>query len=398
MNSNAFQDLEKNIRSDPYNSVVFQAGSSLDIYLVGGYTRDLISGRGSSDRDYVVAGPMEGLLKEVTLATDGRLIELGGGALHRIVVRNGGTLDFTPLRGEIEKDLACRDFTINSIAWSPGKGWIDPTGGIDDLQRGLLRMVDGRNLVRDPLRILRAYRFAGEFSLEIDSATRTALRRFAVLISKTCSERITSEFFKILNLTEAPLTLEMMLGGGLLTSLISGPYRDLERQVKVLDKLYRKSYVSPLKYKFSEMFSQGLMYRGLLGLEMLLEGLPSHLFALSSKILKRIICIKRASEVVGLSGLRSLSREALFDLFEIAREAAPDFLLIRDLTAHLDALDEYRRIQREGLLTAEEVKSAIGIGQGAALGKAIRAVKEAEFAGHISTREAAFDFLRGPIA
>jgi tRNA nucleotidyltransferase (CCA-adding enzyme) len=395
MNSDALRNLEKNIRTDPYNSAVFQAGSSLDVYLVGGYTRDLISSRGSSDRDYVVAGPMEGLLKEVTRTTDGRLIELGA-ALRRIVVRNGGTLDFTPLRGEIEEDLASRDFTINSIAWSPGKGWMDPTGGIDDLRRGLLRMVACRNLVSDPLRILRAYRFAGEFSLEIEPATRAALRRFAVLISKTSSERITSEFFKILNLTTAPRALEMMLEDGLLTCLISRTYKDLERRVKVLYKLYLKSSGSTLKYKFKGMFSQGLMYRGLLGLEMLLEGLPGHLFALSCKILKRIIRLKGANELVGLSSVRSLSRETLFDLFEIAREAAPDFLLIRDLTAHLDALDVYKRIQKEGLLTAEQVKSAIGINQSAALGKAIRAVKKAEFAGLIASGEEALDFLRGP--
>ncbi len=397
MNANDLRDLEKKITTDPYNSAVFQAGSSLGIYLVGGYTRDLLSNRRSSDRDYVVAGPMEGLLREVTLATDGRLVELGGGALHRIVVRNGGTLDFTTLRGDIEKDLACRDFTINSIAWSPGKGWIDTKGGIDDLQRGLLRMIDVRNLVGDPLRILRAYRFAGEFSLEIEPATRAALRRFSGLISKASSERITSEFFKILNLTNAPRMLEAMLEGGLLTCLISSSGNDLERQVKVLHKLYLMSFRSSLKYKFKAMFSQGLTYRGLLGLEVLLEGLPAHLFALSDKILKKIMRLKRAGEIVGLWSGKPLGMEALFDVFEIAGDAAPDLLLIHDLTAHQGSLEEYERIQKEGLLTAEQVKSALGIDQGASLGKALRAVKEAEFAGRIATREEALDFLRGPI-
>ncbi len=394
MNSSALHDLGKKITTDPYNSLVFQAGRGVVIYLVGGYTRDLLSNRESSDRDYVVAGPMEGLLKEVTRATEGRLIELGGGALYRIVVRNGGTLDFTSLRGEIERDLSRRDFTINSIGWSLGTGWIDPKGGIDDLRRGLLRMIDARNLVSDPLRILRAYRFAGEFALEIEPATRRALRRLSVLISKASSERITSEFFKILNLSNAPRMVELMLEDGLLTCLISSPYKELEREVKVLDKLYLRSSGASLKYKFNAIFSQGLMHRGVLGLEVLLEGLPGHLFALSGKILKRIISLKRAAEIVGLRSLKSLSREALFDLFEIAGEAAPDFLMINNLTAHLTALEEYGRIQKEGLLAAAQVRSAIVTDQGAALGKAIRALKEAEFTGRIATEKEALDFLR----
>jgi tRNA nucleotidyltransferase/poly(A) polymerase len=388
------QHLRRNIMVDPYNSVVFQVGSGLEIYVVGGYLRDLLAGRRSRDRDYVVEGPMEGLVKEVTRATDGTLIELGGKGLCRIVVKNGETLDFTPLRGDIEKDLACRDFTINSIAWSPRTGWIDPKGGIDDLDRGLLRMVDERNLRSDPLRILRAYRFAGEFSFEIEPATRTALRKLSSLISSTASERITSEFFKILNLKSASHTVEMILRDGLLPRMISSPYRDLDRQVKGLHKLNRRSSQASLKYRFEVIFSQGLTYRGLLGLEVLLEGLPVHLFALSGKITRRMIHLKRASEVLEAASLSSSSREVLFEIFEIAGEAAPEFLLIRDLMAYVDALEEYERIQKEGLLTAEEVRSAIGIETGPALGNSIRAVKKAEFTGRISTAEEALDFLR----
>jgi len=390
------RDHGRKIIADPYNSIVFGAGGGLEIYIVGGFTRDLLSMRSSSDRDYVVRDSMEGLVAEVVRVTHGRLIELGGEGLRRIVLRDGVTLDFTPIRENIEKDLSSRDFTINAIAWSPRTGWIDPKGGMDDLSRGLVRMVDAGNLTADPLRILRAYRFSTELSFVIEPATRAALRRLPFLLSNASGERITSEFFRILNLNNAPHTIEMMLKDGLLSCMIILPYKDLERKVKALGDLCHRSLESLLKYGINpqEIFSQGLSRSALLSLEILLEGLPEHLFVLSSRIVRRISRLYKAGEYLVGAGPGSLDRQTLFDIFEASGDATPDFLLLRGRPESMDSFEEYLRIKKKGLLSGEEISSVLGVVSGRALGNAIRAVKKAQFVGLISTAEQASDFLK----
>lgn len=376
--------------------MVFRVAGDSDIYLVGGYTRDLLTGRSSPDRDYVVQGPMEGLAREVAGASGGRYVKLGHEGLHRVVLKGGVSLDFTPLRSDIERDLSLRDFTINSIAWSPRKGWIDPQGGKDDLQHGVIRMVSAQNLELDPLRILRAYRMAAELSFDIEPSTLSSLRALSFLVARTKGERITSEFFKILNLNNAPHMVRMMLEDGLLPYLIKMPCGELVRKVNVLDEVYLRCLDTDLKYKirYERVFSQGLRGGGLLGIQVLLENMPDHLLVLSSKIVKRIVRFKKAGELLGPCRPLTLNRETLFDLFEAAGESAPDFLLIRNMTAYWDDLQEYIRIRRKSLLSAADISAALGGVSGPALGKAIRAVKKAEFSGYVGRTADALEFVR----
>lgn len=388
--------MERNINTDPYNSLVFGAAGDAEIYLVGGYIRDLLANRESRDRDYAVSGSVRKLAEAVALATDGRLIPLGRAGMHRVVLKDGGTLDFSPLQDSIEKDLSRRDFTINAIAWSPKAGWIDPVKGRDDLGRGLIRMVNSANLELDTLRVLRAYRIAAELSFEIESETRSALRRFSSLIHKSKSERITSEFFKILNLSNASYAVEMALQDGLLPCLINSSYPDLERKVKAMHDLYRRSFESYLNFKIDlrEIFSQGLRRIGLMGLEVLLEGLPEHLFVLSMKITRNVIRIGRSGRLLDTHEPLSPAREVLFEIFETAAEASPELLMIRNLPQYAADFEEYRRIEKCTLLSAEQVSYVLGGVSGPAIGDAIRSLRKAEFMGDIKTPEDATAFLR----
>ena len=390
------EEAARQILNDPYNSLVFDAAHGIELYLVGGYTRNMLAGRTSRDRDYVFRGSVEGIVNQILPETQGRLIRLGREGLNRIVLRDGGTLDFTPLREDIQRDLALRDLTINSIAWSPSSGWIDPEGGMGDLERGLIKMVDPRNLTLDPLRLLRAYRFAAEFSFDIEPVTRSFLNKFSLLIRKTKSERITSEFFKILNLNNPANTIHESLADNLLPQLIRNTYGNLEPKVKALRNIYSLSSSTLLKYRIKEdeIFSQGLSHKGLLALEILLQGLPNHHFVLSSRILKRLSRLAKAEEFIGQQPLNELSRETIFEIFEAADDAVPDLLIIMGMSAHVFDLEEYRRIRRRALLTAEEVKSLLGAGPGPALGNALRSLRKAEFTGNITTAKDAALFLR----
>lgn len=109
----------------------------------------------------------------------------------------------------LEGDLLRRDFTINAMARDPiGGTIIDPYGGREDLERGLIRAVGDdpeRRFDEDPLRMLRAARFAAQFSFAIEPATAMAMRVRADTLAKISRERIRDEFTKLL-LTPSPST------------------------------------------------------------------------------------------------------------------------------------------------------------------------------------------------
>src|SRR5438105_9953509 len=103
--------------------------------------------------------------------------------------------------GEIEGDLARRDFTINAMAWDPlANDLRDPFGGTRDLQRKLLRAV-GEPLDRfreDGLRTLRAVRFASTLRLALDRRTEQAIPQALDVFAKVAWERVRDELSKLL--------------------------------------------------------------------------------------------------------------------------------------------------------------------------------------------------------
>jgi tRNA nucleotidyltransferase (CCA-adding enzyme) len=84
----------------------------------------------------------------------------------------------------VQEDLARRDFTVNAMAYNPKQGYIDPFGGQQDLQRGILRTVGNptERFSEDALRILRGVRFAVRFGLNPHPDTLLAMEQFAPLM------------------------------------------------------------------------------------------------------------------------------------------------------------------------------------------------------------------------
>ncbi len=158
--------INRKIKSDKYNSIILKSKKNLDIYIVGGYVRDILLGREGPDRDYAIRGDYSNFLKNIASRVNGKIFTIGKKNFHRIALKNGLMLDFMPVDNNIEHDLSVRDFTINSLAWSPERGIIDLHNGIDDLVKKTIRMVKIENLQNDPVRIVRAYRFADELSFK----------------------------------------------------------------------------------------------------------------------------------------------------------------------------------------------------------------------------------------
>lgn len=185
-------------------------GFSADI--VGGSVRDLLLGRSPDDYDITTTA----LPEEIKAAfADLRTIDTGikhgtvgillGGKVYETTTyrvdgeykdaRHPESVSFTR---DIVEDLARRDFTINSMAYSPKNGLTDPFHGQVDLANGIIRAV-GDPMLRfseDALRILRGIRFAATFGFEIEPMTATALREKASLLSSVSAERIYVELRK----------------------------------------------------------------------------------------------------------------------------------------------------------------------------------------------------------
>lgn len=120
----------------------------------------------------------------------------------------------------LREDLSRRDFTVNAMALDRDGTVIDPFGGREDLERGIIRCVGeaDRRFSEDALRMLRAVRFAAQLDFEIEENTAAALRRNARRAEKVSGERIKTELEKIL-LSPRPELAELLIEAGVLDHL-----------------------------------------------------------------------------------------------------------------------------------------------------------------------------------
>lgn len=364
-----------------------------DIFLVGGYIRDLlIKGTRSKDIDFVARRNVHSIVNNVSASLGGRVVELRKERMLRVVLAGGITLDFSRMQGDIGEDLGSRDFTINAMAWSPATGLIDPTGGLRDINKRVLRAISGQNLKNDPVRLIRAYRFASELEMTVSGATRGLIRQLAGKINESATERITLEFFKLLNSEKPSKALGQVLSDGILRHIIplsNSKLRSNIKSISSLDGIVEKTHV---KYILRE-FSQGLSIRGLLRLERLMIGAEpdNALFTLSADIRKRLQDTDRL--FMEFRKINKVNKYKRFELFSDARESARDLLLLTGNKALLDELKRFERIQTRGLIGADEIMATAGIGSGPRLGRLIQEMKRLQFSGELKTKQAARRWL-----
>jgi tRNA nucleotidyltransferase (CCA-adding enzyme) len=119
----------------------------------------------------------------------------------------------------IEHDLARRDFTVNALAYDPlGDRLVDPYGGMEDLNRRLLRAVGNpsERFSEDGLRVLRAARFAATLNFELEEKTRAAIGPSLESYRRVSAERIRDEWFKAMKAARPSRAFEIMRSEGLL--------------------------------------------------------------------------------------------------------------------------------------------------------------------------------------
>jgi poly(A) polymerase len=192
----------------------------LETYVVGGFVRDLLLTRPSQDIDIVCVGSGIGLAKAVAEAL--------GKAESLVVFKNFGTakvqwegweLEFVGARkesyrrdsrnpavedGTLQDDQCRRDFTINALAICLNNNlWgelVDPFEGVQDLKRRIIRtpLTPAKTFSDDPLRMLRAVRFAVQLAMDIAPDTLSAIQQHAERINIVSQERVIAELNKII--------------------------------------------------------------------------------------------------------------------------------------------------------------------------------------------------------
>src|SRR5208283_2714522 len=184
---------------DLFKEFALKKGIADNTYIVGGAIRDMLSGLETKDIDLVVPGDALEISKEFAQVSGGSFVLLDSKFAIARVVKDPVFLDISAMKGEsIAEDLAERDITINAMAqplceWPSTLHVIDPFGGREDLQSRVIRMVSERNLISDPLRILRIYRFSAALHGHIEMNTRRALNRLRALLNDVAIERIAEE-------------------------------------------------------------------------------------------------------------------------------------------------------------------------------------------------------------
>ena len=197
-----------------------------EAYIVGGCVRDSLMGTEPGDWDFctdALPDDMIGIFGSSGLCT------LDYGAKHGTVaaVLHGKAYEVTTYRIDggysdsrhpdavtftrsLEEDLARRDFTVNAMAYSEERGLVDPFGGREDLERGVLRCVGDpeKRFREDALRIVRAMRFCSKLGFAADRETKDAAIGNRALLHDISAERIRVEFVKTLRGSAARQALD----------------------------------------------------------------------------------------------------------------------------------------------------------------------------------------------
>ena len=321
-----------------------------EAWVVGGAVRDELLGRELVDLDIAVRDPRRAA-RAYAKRSGGAPFPLSErhGA-WRVALDGGRTVDFTPLPGSVEDDLATRDFTINAIARPLAGGEpVDPFHGQEDLDARRLRAVRKSVFDDDPLRLLRAVRLEDELDVRLDDETERLVRDHAELVTRPAGERIVAE----------------------LRRLSAGGYRRLDELGlleplggSIIDRLDR---VDSPDYRLVAVFGDGL-----------------HRFPVSNELRRYAAALLRAERPE--PDARSIHR------FRQASEPwALDALAFLGAEELAGAVEEARRVEpAEPLLRGDE----LGLPPGPEIGRLLAEIAEEQAVGTIVTKEEALEYAR----
>jgi poly(A) polymerase len=437
----------------------------IEAYVIGGYVRDCFLGRETKDIDIVVAGSGIALAKKVARVlgpkTQVSYYKNFGTAMVR---QHGLDIEFVGARkesyqrasrkpfvedGTLEDDQRRRDFTINALALGLNRKnfgkLVDPFNGMKDLELKLLRTPLDPDITfsDDPLRMMRAIRFASELGFMIGEQTFEAITRNRERIGIVSAERIIDEFNKIL-LSPVPSVGLSLLDHCSLLPLVFPELAELKgveevgsirhkdnfyHTLTVVDNISRKTdnlwlrwtallhdIAKPATKKFSP--DSGWTFHGheFLGAKMIPVIFRKYKLPLNDRmkyvqklVLMHLRPIALSQEEVTDSAVRRLIFDAGDDLEDLmalceaditsrnehtVRKHLANFNLVREKIRQLEEKDHIRNFQPP--VSGELIMDTFGIGPSKPVGDIKNAIKEAILDGEIRNdfREACQFMLR----
>ncbi|MBN1869109.1 MAG: HD domain-containing protein [Candidatus Omnitrophica bacterium] len=204
------------------------------IYLVGGFLRDFLLGEVKNDFDFAVKNNALHVARIFSKEIKGAYVLLDEARGCARVAKNIGdrlyTFDFADFREKtFDKDLAHRDFTINTLSIDLSKVdqkteipdvLIDRKSGLKDIKSKRIKRVSAAAFKEDPLRMMRAFSLKAMLDFTIESKTLNQIRKEKDLICHVSYERIRDELFKILETDKSASVVKSMDRAGLLEQII----------------------------------------------------------------------------------------------------------------------------------------------------------------------------------
>lgn len=237
------KELAKHVEENPLLTLVGDCADNLglDAYVIGGYVRDLFLGRSLKDIDIVAIGSGIELAKAVKsklgINTSLSIYKNFGTAA---IKHKSDDIEFVGARkesyransrkpvvenGTLEDDQNRRDFTINALAIQLNKSargkLLDPFDGVEDLRKRMIRtpLEPARTFSDDPLRIMRAIRFASQLGFDIDPETYEGILEMKERLSIISQERITGELNKVILSSTPSYGFKFLFHSGVLSTI-----------------------------------------------------------------------------------------------------------------------------------------------------------------------------------
>ena len=331
--------------------------------LVGGFIRDLILDRLSlyPDIDIVIPNNSLDIGKDIAEKFSGKFLILDQDRnIVRIIFRNF-TIDIASQTHELlVEDLKSRDFTINSVGFSFNDGkLIDPAHGIRDMNDSLLRSFRDENLLDDPLRILRCFRFVSELNFHIEPRILEFIELNKFRLKTVSVERIQYELKRIVQGKEALKTVESLNEIKIFDWIQSYENNHSNKLLHInfdnflqdeIDQFFPIAYLKELlkepvltKFKFSK----------------------SHTFAINS--------LRRWSEKLKEKSIMHFTETERFELHKDLEMILPAFILYLPENFHKEWLKRWRNkkdklFHPRNFINGNQLKTIVGIEDGPLLG------------------------------
>ena len=354
--------------------------------LVGGSVRDALLNKliQKPDLDFVIPINAINFGENLSKKINATFIKLDEKRDIARLVINGWTLDFARQVGKnLKDDLLRRDFRINAIALRLGEKpeIFDPTGGMDDLKSKKIIAISEKNLIDDPLRILRGFRLMCELDFEIEEKTKRLFKNNVDKLSNVAPERIKMEILKIVHSTW--------------NYSVWKTYLELQ-----LLKIWNEEKPIHLKLDRKDIFSKDLLHGSFLAKLICLlsdDGLSRLTF--SKNEIKRCKNLRFWVNKINNLGLENLSEDERFQLHIDLEEDLPSlivFLKDKYINAWLkrwkDPSDPL--FHPSSPLNGDLLQKALGISPGPFLGELMRHLSKEKAYGKLFTNKEALQVAR----